>query len=562
MFIRVKTSKNSPRRTVQIVENRRQGDKTIQKTIRYLGVAESEEELILLKQLAETIKSDLENKAQPSLFAPEELDKMKQQSMEINKLKELNADLGNFDVNLTGIKEESRVIDGIHEAYGSLFGQLELDHIFGSRRKRSGEIFKEIVLARLASPKSKLATTEMLQRSFGVRLDVDAVYRMMDHIDEKLIKKLQDTIHQQTIKLFDNKLDVVFFDATTLYYESFDEDNFRKNGYSKDLKFNQPQVLLSLMVTKEGLPVGYELFSGDTYEGHTLIPCLKKLRDNYNVDRVVFVADSGLFNKDNIEALEENNFEYIVGARLKSQTNPITEKILEHDNYRALSPGIKTKEIDHKYGRLIVSHSEKRAKKDAHDRMKAVNKLLQKLKKDGTVNAKEFLSNYGHKKFVSEANPGKFKLNEEKVASDAKWDGLHGIITNSKTLSAEEALGHYRNLWQVEESFRIQKHDLKMRPIFHFKEERVKAHVAILFTSFCLARHMEYRVRLQYKKMSIDKIKDELLEVQSSIYYYSPNGFRYAIPGRMSEKAKKIYQILGITKQRLTRIISSEKCSA
>jgi transposase len=194
------------------------------------------------------------------------------------------------------------------------------------------------------------------------------------------------------------------------------------------------------MVTKEGLPIGYEIFSGDTYEGHTLIPCLKKLRKNYNVDRVIFVADSGLFNKENIADLERNNFEYIVGARLKSQTKEITSEILEDTGYKTLSVGLKTKDIKHKYGRLIVSHSEKREKKDAHDREKAINKLLAKIKKDGTVNAKEFLSNYGYKKFVMEAQPGSFKVDKDKIATDAKWDGLHGIITNSKTLSHEEAI--------------------------------------------------------------------------------------------------------------------------
>ena len=559
MFIRIKVSKNSPRKTVQIVENMRKGNKTIQKTIRYLGVAENDEELVLLKQLAETIKADLENKAQPSLFSPDELAKMKRESVEIKRLDELNKDEKNFDVNLKWLKSESQVIDGIHEVYGALYEQLGLNELFSTRKKRSGEIFKEIVLARLATAKSKLATTEMLQRSFGVRIDISAVYRMMDHVDEKLISKLQENIHNQTIKLFDDKLDVVFFDATTLYYESFDEDDFRKNGYSKDLKFNQPQVLLSLMVTKEGLPVGYEIFSGDTYEGHTLIPCLKKLRETYKVDRVVFVADSGLFNKDNIADLEANNFEYIVGARIKNQSKIVTEQILATGNYTTLNNEVKSCEISHNNGRLIVTHSKKRAKKDANDRMKAVNKLLQKLKKDGTVNAKDFLSNYGYKKFVKEAKQGKFQLDEEKLTADTKWDGLHGIITNSKTLSHGEALEHYKNLWQVEESFRIQKHDLKMRPIFHFKKERVKAHVAILFAAFSLARHMQYRVKLQLEPMSIDKIKTELVNVQSSIYYYPPNGFRYAVPGHMSSKAQKLYQVLGLDKYRTTRIISTEK---
>ncbi len=557
MFVRVKTTPKSPRKSVQIVMSFRKGDKVSQKIARHVGVARDDEELEHLKQLAEVIKTKMENEANPSLFSPDELDKMKRQSKAVKKLEELNKDGKNFFVDLKGIKEESRVIDGIHEAYGKLYSQLELDNLFGARKKRAGEIFKETVLARLAAPKSKSATAEMLQRNFGVRIDSDAIYRMMDQVDEKLINKLKKNMYNQTVKLFGNKLDVIFFDATTLYYESFEEDEFRRNGYSKDLKFNQPQVLLALMTTKEGLPVGYELFSGDTYEGHTLIPCLTKLREEYGVSRVIFVADSGLFNKDNIEALEANKFEYIVGARLKSQTQEITENILNQTDYKQINEGLKTKEVKHRYGRLIVSHSEKRARKDAHDRMKAVNKLLKKLRKDGTVNAKDFLSNYGYKKYVKEAQRGSFELNEEKIASDTKWDGLHGVITNSKDMTHSETLAQYKNLWQIEESFRIQKHDLKMRPIYHYKERRVKAHVAILFTAFCLAKHMQYRIKLQYEAMSVAKINAELLDVQSSIYYYPKNGYRYVVPGHMSLKAQKIYKALNIAKYRTTRIISA-----
>ena len=129
----------------------------------------------------------------------------------------------------------------------------------------------------------------------------------MDKITDNQILKLNKLVLNQTKSLLDGKIDVIYFDATTLYFESFTEDAgvdaIKKNGYSKDGKFNQPQVVLALLVTKQGLPIGYKAFPGDTFDGHTIIPALKEIQEHYNIDNVVFVADSGMFNNNNLEEL-------------------------------------------------------------------------------------------------------------------------------------------------------------------------------------------------------------------------------------------------------------------
>ena len=565
MFVRVKTTPNSPRQSVQIVESARKGSKITQRIIRYVGIAQDALELKQLIVLAETIKLKMEQEAKPSLFPPEELEKLKKSAQTEEILITLNKDVKNFDVNLKDLEEESRVIEGIHCVYGKLFDQLGLGTIFSARQKNSREIFKEMTLARLASPRSKLASAELLQREFGKRLNVNAIYRMMDNLDDATIEKLKQKIYQNTCELFPEALDVVFFDATTLYFEAFEEDDLRKNGYSKDLKFNQPQILLALMVTKAGLPIGYELFPSNQYEGHTLIPCLEKLKEQYKINRVIFVADSGLFNADNLEALEKAKFEYIVGARLRSQTADITNVVLNKKNYQTIAIGkreeeklsIQFAEINHPYGRLIVSYSEKRAKKDKYEREKSIAKLKQKLEKQKQV--QNFLSNFGYKKFLKFSGNNTICLNAEKIKEEEKWNGLKGIITNSVDLSPQEAMDQYRGLWQVEEAFRLNKHDLKIRPIFHYKDRRIKAHVAILFAAFSLMKHLYYRVKLQSETLSPEKIKEELLSVQTSIYYNKKNGLRYALPSRLTEKAKKIFAVLGLKRILTPRIISVKK---
>jgi len=137
-------------------------------------------------------------------------------------------------------------------------------------------------------------------------------------------------------------------------------------------------------------------------------------------------------------------------------------------------------------------------------------------------------------------------VNEKKIEEDAQWDGLKGIITNNSELTNKELLQQYSNLWQVEESFRITKHDLKVRPIYHYKESRVKAHLAISFMAYTLVRHLEHRVRLQYKKLSPQRIRTALLGVQESILYDTKHDRKFALPSSITLDAEKIYKLMEV----------------
>ena len=253
---------------------------------------------------------------------------------------------------------------------------------------------------------------------------------MMDKLDDEAIEKLNNLAYKTTLALF-GKIDVVFFDATTIYFESFTEDEFKKNGYSKDLKFNQPQVLLALMVTDKGLPIGYEAYSGNTYEGHTLLDAISKLKAKYNIRSCIYVADSGMFNQDNLKALEERDFDYIVGARIKNLPNNIQQEILNTQDYIDID-NIKAKEINFLGKRLIVTYSQKRADKDKKDRLKQIEKLEKKLAKQ--KNPKEFISNSICKKYLQiEQDKLTISIRQDKIQEDEKWDGLKGIIVKSDT---------------------------------------------------------------------------------------------------------------------------------
>ena len=563
MFVRIKSkSKDKYNKSVQLVESSRVNGKVVQTIVKHIGVAYNDEQLDELRLLAKSIQITLENVDKESLFQAEEL--IEDLTLEGKYDQSIYSD-EDYNVDIRNLEEESRTITGIHDIYGKLYDELKVGSIIANpaRNVSVAKIFKEMVISRIANPDSKRGSVAALEEKYGVEIDLDKVYRMMDKLDDIAIAKLNTLSYNKTKELFGDKIDVIYFDATTIYFESFTEDTgedaLKKNGYSKDLKFNQPQVVLALMVTKEGLPIGYEAFSGDTFDGHTLIPSLKILREKYNIDNVVYVADSGMFNKNNLQELdqlEEHKFNYIVGARIKNISKSIKEQILNMNDYLQLNEDIKVKNITLDNGRkLIVTHSLKRARKDKTDREKGIIKLREKLQKNRSV--KTHLSTQGFKKYLQleetkdEATSCDFTitLNEEKIVQDALWDGLKGLIVNKDSkLTNDEILTQYSNLWQVEESFRITKSDLKIRPAYHWKPSRVKAHLAISFAALFLVRHLEYRVKVQYKKLSPKKIKELLLSVQHSTLVDKTRKIKYAIPSKTNVDINKLYRIMGLKK--------------
>lgn len=234
MFIRVKTSPNSAGKSVQIVQSIRKGDRVTQKIVRHVGMAYDEDELQTLKLLAESIKIKLEAGGQEFLFKPEEIVGLGESKKSYSE--------SDYIVNVKNLIEEQRLISGIHDVYGKLFESLGYAKVTSqpSRNKMVADIFKNIVLARIANPVSKRASVEMLEEDFGLTIDLDKVYRMMDKLDDLAIKRLKKITYENTLNLLGSKINVIFYDATTIYFESFTEDELKRNGFSKDHKHNQP----------------------------------------------------------------------------------------------------------------------------------------------------------------------------------------------------------------------------------------------------------------------------------------------------------------------------------
>lgn len=544
MFVRVKSTPNSPRQSVQLVESYRQDGQARQRVVRHIGVALDEEELQRLRDLGEYVKAKLETDAQPALFPAEDLAQLAVDARQRSEAQDSEP----LTVNLKKLREEQRVVTGVHEVLGAVYRELGFGKLMGARRKAGERNLFHTVMGRLANPQSKRATVAALEEEFGVHLNLQSVYRMMDSIDEKVVKKAKRMAGETARGLLGCPVQLLFYDCTTLYFESFTEDDLKKNGYSKDMKFNQPQVMLALLATEEGLPVDYEVYPGNQFEGKTLETAIHNIRQTYDLKAVVFTADSALLSKENLALLDKLGVDYIIAARLKTLTGAWKRAVLDTEAYQSSESGApyqRIREWDYGGGRrLIVTFSQKRAAKDRQDREKAVQKLRAKIAKSETPAF--LISNYGYKRFLRIEGDSKVVLEEKKLAEAARWDGLHGVITSAMELPASQAIEQYRKLWQIEDCFRVAKHDLRIRPIFHWTPARVRAHLLVCFLALVCIRFLAYRVRLRFEAMSPARIVRALNSVQASILRDTSTKRRYVLPSQISEDARKLYTTMAL----------------
>ena len=541
MFVRVKTTPNSPRKAVQLVESVRAGHTVRQKIVRHIGIALDEDELVKLKDLAEVVKAKLQADTQPALFPPEDV---AEQVIAAQRQR----DDAPLKVDLKQLKETQRIVSGIHAVYGAVYDALGLSRLLPAYRYRaSHKALFHSVMARLANPDSKRASVRALAADFGVQVSLEQVYRMMDLWDEKRIEQLNALAGAQAQALLGGPLRVLFFDCTTLYFESFSEDTLKQPGYSKDAKFKECQVLLALAVTETGLPVHYQVLPGATFEGHSLIPVVQALQKDYDVQEAVIMADRGMLSEDNLKTLEEAGLHYIVGARLKSLPQAIQSQILDEGRYQPLGEAsVRVLSLPHESRRLVVSYAPVRAEKDRRDRDKAINKLRKKLA--NSRHPKDLLNNYGYKKYLQVEGKTTLTVNQDKITEATRWDGLHGVITNlPESTDNPTILSQYRGLWQVEDTFRVSKHDLKVRPIYHWTPRRIRAHLAIAFMTLLCVRHLQYRMSLQAKPVSPEVIGNALTHVQHSVLEHKQTKRRYVIPSSISEVGRQLYKVMGLT---------------
>lgn len=548
MFVR-EVSKNNGSVSIRIVQSLRKGNKVVQKTIRTLGQHKDPREIEIIKKTAEQLIVEMLNNRNPvfPVFDPADFYSNKKRKRQVEQASQIQAGLP--EVQVAHLKEEGRFNDGIFDVFGCLYEQLGFQRLIDDTRQddKWNQTLEACVLARVAQPASKKKTTRILEEQFHINLDLDHIYRVMDHVG-RLENKIKDCIALKTQSLFKNKVDVLLFDVTTLYFESTERDILRQFGFSKDCKFNQTQVVLALVTTTDGTPMSYELFPGNTSEGKTLVSIIEKMKECFELNQIILVADRAMFNKGNLEKMDELGVKYVVAAKLKSLGKNLKEQILTSDTFKA---GVVNDEfhwinqfhINDKQ-RLIVSYSSLRAKKDQADRNRLLEKLTKKTK-DGKIKVTDLVNNQGTRKYIKVAK-NEAMLDDEKIRRDTQWDGLHGVITNVNDESCGQLLSRYRELWKIEEAFRINKHDMSLRPIYHWKPARIRAHIAICYIAFALLSYARIKLKKHHVNISFERLRGELLKAQSSLVRDMKNNILFSIPSKATDLQKSIYNAFGL----------------
>ena len=368
---------------------------------------------------------------------------------------------------------------------------------------------KLMVLNRLVAPKSKLGIDrwkKKLYRDQFEKIELWHLYRALDILAENR-NLLQRDLYERTLSLFKPEVKVVFYDLTTLYFESQQEDELRRYGYSKENKTDCVQVVLGMVMSREGLPLGYELFEGNRFEGKTVKRMITKLKEEFAIEKIIFVGDKGILSRRTLEEIEAAGYEYIVAAKVSGLGKKYEKEIKDLENYEELTEDVRYRELEVGGRRLVVCHSRKRAQRDRRMREELLEKLRERIQDSKVVKP-------AYRRFLR-MKGAKMEIDEGKVERQASWDGYFGFFTNARELEAAEVLAAYKELWQIEESFRCMKSTLKIRPIYHWTRRRIEGHVMMSFLSFYVLRSMEKLLEGSGIHLSPQRLMEELSEIRA-----------------------------------------------
>jgi len=381
------------------------------------------------------------------------------------------------------------------------------------------EALFNLILNRLTEPVSKRQMTLWEQDVEGAtEFDLHQYYRAMDYlIDHK--EEIEKEIFFNQASLFNQELDIVLFDTTSLVYYGQGPDREDKPedqqlldyGFSKARRSDLKQIIVGVLMSKDGIPLAHETFSGNTNDVKCFSQIIGQIKNKYSISNIVLVGDRGMISKNNIKELKKSKLKYILGYRMRTISKEERKEVLSQSSLRKLKNlELQFKEVDYKGQRLIVCYNAERGEKDKAFREKEVEKLKEKLK--NTKSIKQLISNSHHRKYLK-INDDKTKvtLDDVKIKEDEIYDGIFVLTTNTR-LSCLQVVERYKDLWQIEAGFRQLKSELQMGPIYHYKDKRIRAHVMICFMAFCLRVSLYKKLKTYFKdkKFSLTSLQRDL----------------------------------------------------
>lgn len=420
----------------------------------------------------------------------------------------------------------------------------------GKKAKLQFSLVNTILLMlceRLNEPVSKRQTFFNQAEYIGLeQVPLHHLYRSLDKL-AAWKEQIQERIYHTGRDLFNQRLDVVFYDVTTFYFESEQETEgeLRQKGFSKDGKIGNTQVLLGLLIDKDKQPVAYQVYKGDAFEGHTFKDALSSLKKRYQLDQIIVVADRGMLSKENIlELTETQGYQYILGEKLKMLPEKVQEPLLELKNYdkewimnEENNLVVKYTIIEHKGRRIIGTWSASRAEKDRNDRQVRIDKA--ELMQNNPALLKKKAAHY----FLKNDKKENYQIDQQKIERHQKYDGFLAIATNVKDMDTAIVLDHYKHLYQIEHAFRTFKSFLETRPMFHWTDQRIEGHICLCYIAYTFQIFLSNQLRRNNTPLSENQIRKALDQMQLSLVDQA--GQQYYLRSKLTMQTGDILMVLG-----------------
>jgi transposase len=431
-----------------------------------------------------------------------------------------------------------------HIVFSKIYHELELDRFFNNKRRHenfkfnSESIMRLLLFGRLLYPHSKKKTFEIREKFFdNFKFTLDDIYESLTHYDI-IAKELQRFLHEKIMEQYDRNTSLIYYDVTNYYFEIDREDDFRKKGASKE-KRHDPIVSMGLAVDRQGIPIAYNLFAGNTHDSQTLMPTLKRIKKEYETDRIIVVADKGLNSGDNIAFSTVLGDGYIFSKSVRGASEEFKKWVLKQSDYdegkeyrrksitrpteicvtvkkQGKNKTTKKVVLDQKH---IVLYSEKYAKRSKIKREQLLAKAVDliknpsRYKKATDYGAAAYVKDIKFNKETGEIIGESLSLDLAKIREEEKFDGYYAIVTSELSMPDDDIIEAYHGLWKIEESFKITKSTLDARPIFLQNQNHINAHFLICFIALLMSRLVEIRLGNKYH---VEKIIDTLRQVECS----------------------------------------------
>ncbi len=532
MFARVK--KAGPYQYLQIVENRRENKKSVQHVIATVGRMDQ----MQAKGQIETLTRSLSRFSEKVLLI-------------LSERSDIQA-------------EAKKMGPGL--VFGRLWKELGIDAILHgllADRKFAFHVERAVFLTVLHRlfPSGSDRSCDKWHRDYVIQgvddLSLHHLYRAMAFLgseieDQKdrtfLPRCTKDVIEEELFHRHQDlfgALDIVFFDTTSLYFEG-EGGQIGELGHSKDHRPDLNQMIVGVVLDREGNPVCSEMWPGNTADVTSLLPVIQRIRSRFPIDKLCIVADRGMISGDTVAYLEKEKIPYILGARMRKVKEVRQDVLSRAGRYREVYPEgqskdpspLKVKEVLVDDRRYILCLNERQARKDAADRQSIIDALSEKIKS----NPKSLVGNKGYRKYLS-LDRDTVSLNQQKVEEEKRFDGKWVLKTNT-SLSAEQVALKYKELWQVEQVFRDMKSVLDTRPIFHQRDETIKGHVFCSFLALALIKELYRRLEKAGHDFEWADIKQDLSALQEITI--EDNGKKLAIRSACKGVCGKVFQAVGV----------------